>query len=119
MDEAAGKFVGKHDFSAFSGAKVKPGDHFRTVTQANVARRGETVEFRVSADGFLYNMVRIMAGALLAVARGKLTAAQLPQLLAGGVRSDVCVTAPAAGLYLERVYYDVPEAELLWAEKTK
>ena len=71
MNEAAQGFVGTHDFSAFmaSGSSVK--DTVRTVTSAKVVREGDKVVFLVSANGFLYNMVRIMAGTLYEVSIGK------------------------------------------------
>lgn len=108
MDRAAAAFIGTHDFTAFMAQGSKITDPTRTVYFASVRRIGETVEFRVSANGFLYNMVRIMAGTLLAVGQGKLEPDALPAILEGKDRSKAGVTAPACGLYLDRVEYDTP-----------
>ena len=77
----------------------------RTVTRAEVVRSGEMVSFTVSADGFLYNMVRIMTGTLLRVAQGKILPEDLPQILAAKDRKAAGPTAPACGLYLNKVFY--------------
>ena len=68
-------------------------------------RRGNLVVFTVAADGFLYNMVRIMAGTLLRVQQGKLSAEDIPVVLEAKDRSAAGPTAPACGLYLNRVFY--------------
>lgn len=108
MNEAAAAFVGTHDFASFmaQGSKIK--DTVRTVISASVARVNNTVEFRVAADGFLYNMVRIMAGTLLAVAYGKIKSADIPMILGQKDRARAGITAPACGLYLERAEYSTP-----------
>ena len=107
MQAAADRFVGKMDFSAFRavGADTEPGDAVRTVYAAKVERRGDMISFRVRADGFLYHMVRIMAGTLAAVAKGSLTPEDITEILRQGDRRRAGVTAPACGLYLDRVYY--------------
>lgn len=113
MNEAAGHFVGKHDFSAFMASGSKITDPVRCVTSAEVARdeRGLAV-FRVAADGFLYNMVRIMTGTLLDVAEGRLSCRDIPGVIERGERSGAGATVPPDGLYLERVFYpDVPSWE--------
>ena len=74
-------------------------------------RDGERVEFLVEADGFLYNMVRIMVGTVLALAEGKRTPGSIPDILAAEDRTAAGVTAPACGLYLDRVFYEEPEEE--------
>ena len=107
MNRAAAHFVGTQDFSAFRavGADTEPKDAVRTVMSASVERRGDMIAFRVRADGFLYHMVRIMAGTLVAVARGKMTADAIPTLIGSGDRTKAGMTAPACGLYLNRVFY--------------
>ena len=71
----------------------------------SVTRKQDTVFFRVRADGFLYNMVRIMAGTLAAVAAGDIAPDAIGDILAGGDRRRAGKTAPACGLYLDRVFY--------------
>ena len=71
-------------------------------------RRGDKVVFTVSADGFLYNMVRIMMGTLLRVQQGKLSPKDIPAIIGAKDRRAAGPTAPACGLYLNRVFYDLP-----------
>ena len=105
MDRAAQAFVGTHDFRACMAAGSKVEDTVRTVRSSHVLREGELVRFIVSSDGFLYHMVRIMAGTLLEVSRGKIPEKELPQRLASCQREQMGATAPACGLYLNRVVY--------------
>ena len=108
MQAAAAHFVGTHDFSAFRavGADTDPGDAVRTVFSARVERQGEMISFRVRADGFLYHMVRILAGTLVAVANGRLGAEEIPAVIESRDRRRAGNTAPACGLYLDTVYYE-------------
>ena len=86
-----------------SGSNVS--DTVRNVISARVERRGETVEFTVCADGFLYNMVRIMTGTLVAVAEGKISPDRIGGIIESRERRLAGNTAPADGLYLNRVEY--------------
>ena len=108
MQEAAAHFVGKQDFSAFCAASADTAqkDTVRHVMSASVMRTGDVISFRVRADGFLYNMVRIMVGTLVAVASGKLSPDDVARILASKDRRRAGQTAPGCGLYLDRVYYD-------------
>ncbi len=105
MNEAAAHFVGKHDFKAFmaQGSKVEMTE--REVIYADVSREGDIITFRVAADGFLYNMVRIMTGTLLAVAQGKIDAASIPDIIGSKCRECAGMTVQACGLYLNKVLY--------------
>ena len=105
MDEAARNFVGKRDFSSFMASGSKVTDTVRNVISARVERKGDIIEFTVSADGFLYNMVRIMTGTLTAVAEGKISPSQICGIIESRERSRAGNTAPADGLYLNRVEY--------------
>lgn len=105
MDAAARHLPGKHDFRAFMTGDAGDMDTVRTLTRAQVLRRGPYVVFIVAADGFLYNMVRILVGTLLQVGRGKLAAGDLPAILASRDRAKAGDTLPARGLYLNRVDY--------------
>lgn len=108
MQKAAEQFIGTHDFSAFMAKGSKITDTVRTVTLAKVVRDGGAVVFSVSADGFLYNMVRIMAGTLLDVAAGRTEPESISDIILSGDRSRAGQTAAACGLYLNEVYYDSP-----------
>lgn len=105
MNQAAATLCGTHDFSAYmaQGSSVK--STVRTITKAEIVREGDVILFRVAADGFLYNMVRILAGTLLAVGQGKLTVEQFCEVTASHDRTRAGTTMPACGLYLNRVVY--------------
>jgi len=105
MQDAAEYFLGKHDFSAFcaSGATVKSFE--RTIKSLTVERRGEVFEIEVTGDGFLYNMVRIIAGTLIDVGRGAIPVEKIPEILHSKDRRKAGRTAPPQGLYLVEVYY--------------
>ncbi len=106
MNAAAKHFVGTHDFASYmaTGSKIK--DTVRTVLYADVTEGENVVTFRVAADGFLYNMVRIMAGTLLEVARGTLTPEDIIAVTESRDRRRAGATAPAHGLYLNHVSYE-------------
>ncbi len=82
-------------------------DTVRTVFDASVHREGDLVVFTVSADGFLYNMVRIMVGTLLSVNEGKLSPTDIPDIISSRDRNRAGITAPPHGLYLDEVFYDL------------
>ena len=77
----------------------------RTIYSANVKREGDLVIFKVRGNGFLYNMVRIMAGTLLYVAEGKIKAEEISDIIKCGDRTRAGITAIPDGLYLNKVFY--------------
>ena len=105
MRDAARNFVGRHDFAAFCASGADTSTTVRTVTEAAVDRDGGLVTFTVSADGFLYNMVRIMAGLLMRIGTGKEPPETAAAVLASRDRTEARDTAPACGLYQKKVYY--------------
>lgn len=106
LHQAAQAYVGSHDFTSFCTLDNRePGDLTRTVKAFSVTREGDMVVMKVEADGFLYNMVRIMVGTLLYMAQGKLGYDAIPQILEKRDRSFAGPTAPACGLYLNHVHY--------------
>ena len=108
MQAAAQQFVGTHDFLALCAAgssAAAHGDTVRTITDCHVTRRGDEVDIEVTADGYLYNMVRILAGTLCEVGAGRLRAADIPAILASRDRSRAGPTLPAKGLFLKCVEY--------------
>lgn len=105
LSQQAKDFIGTHDFSSFCAAGSSVEDTVRTVMNASVEREGDMVIFRVEADGFLYNMVRIMTGTLLDIAKGKIPANSIPQIIDSGSRFAAGYTAPARGLYLNNINY--------------
>ena len=106
MRQASAHFLGEHDFSAFMASGSHITDTVRTVTALDITETGNLVTVRIAADGFLYNMVRIIVGTLLAVNDGKIAADSIPAIIASRDRKNAGATAPAEGLYLERVFYD-------------
>lgn len=106
MNEQAKDFLGTHDFTSFTNSREVINGNVRTVRRAEVFREGECIVFLVEADGFLYNMVRIMAGTLLAIETGKRDEGSIPDILAARDRNAAGKTAPAHGLYLHRVFYE-------------
>lgn len=106
LNEEAQAFVGSHDFTSFCTLdKREKGDFTRTVEYFRVERNGDMILFTVKADGFLYNMVRIMVGTLLAVSQGRIPTGSLSEIIAACDRSKAGPTAPACGLYLNKVFY--------------
>ena len=108
MNAQAQDYLGTHNFSAFCAANTDVVDKVRTVTQCGVRRLpddGRILEFTVTADGFLYNMVRIMVGTLLQMSAGRLEAGSIPSVIATGNREKAGFTADACGLYLNKVLY--------------
>lgn len=105
MQKAAERFCGKHDFAAYMAQGSKVASTVRTVTRATVERDGDLILFRVAADGFLYHMVRILAGTLVEVAEGKIPVEEIDAITASRDRSRAGLTMPACGLYLNRVVY--------------
>ena len=106
LHQAAQAYVGSHDFTSFCTPDKRAQENMtRTVTHFSVTRDGDMVTMRVEADGFLYNMVRIMVGTLLRVAQGKFPPDCIPAILAKRDRQFAGPTAPPCGLYLNRVNY--------------
>ena len=106
MNEAAQSWIGTHDFAAYMATGSKITDSVRTVFEAEVTADGEgMLTFRVSANGFLYNMVRIFVGTLVDVAYGKCSPADVAAITEARDRTAAGQTAPAHGLYLNRVIY--------------
>ena len=105
MKKAAGYFLGKHDFSAFMSANSDAQDTVRTVFDCSLEKNDDEIIFSVSADGFLYNMVRIMVGTLVQVAFKNIDADEIPFIIESGKRENAGMTAPPEGLYLNRVFY--------------
>ena len=106
LNSAAQSYVGTHDFTSFCTLdKREKGDFTRTVKSFSVYREGDFVYMSVEADGFLYNMVRIMVGTLLKIQQGKLSVDSIPDIIKAENRKEAGPTAPACGLYLDQVFY--------------
>ncbi len=105
MRAAAERFVGRYDFSAFMSDGSDTEDRVRCVSALTVERQGDLIEVRIRADGFLYNMVRIIVGTLTEVAFGRFEPEDIPKIIESRNRAKAGMTAPPEGLYLNRVFY--------------
>jgi tRNA pseudouridine38-40 synthase len=104
--DAARLLEGTHDFRAFCRKADAPENTLRTVIRSRIYARGKLILYRVVANGFLTNMVRIMAGNLMDVARGRSDESKIAGLLRNGAdRSEGADTPPPSGLFLWRVNY--------------
>lgn len=100
MQEAAAYLVGEHDFKSFCSADTQAESTVRTIFNLTVDKKDEEVVISVCGNGFLYNMVRIIAGTLLEVGKGKIEPDSMPEILKALDRQAAGPTAPAHGLTL-------------------
>ncbi|MBS3734582.1 MAG: tRNA pseudouridine(38-40) synthase TruA [Phycisphaerae bacterium] len=105
MRDAAGRLVGTHDFVGFAASAEERRTSVRTIRRCEIGQTDEEVHITVEGDGFLYNMVRIIAGTLVEVGRGRWTPERIDRILATCNRRDAGPTAPPDGLYLICVHY--------------
>lgn len=105
MRLAAREFVGTHDFSSYMAANTKICDTVRTVYDTRIEREDALIRFYITGNGFLYNMVRIIVGTLIAVAENRIGCDDIVKITEAHDRSLAGVTAPPQGLYLNRVIY--------------
>ena len=105
MQQAAQFIVGTHDFKAFcaQGSSVKT--TVRTVSKVEVTKENELIEITVEGTGFLYNMVRIIAGTLIEVGKNKKTPKMVKEIIEGKTRKEAGLTADAQGLTMDEVFY--------------
>ena len=105
MDEGARILLGRHDFSSFCTAKPDRPNHVRTIEDISVKRDGDMITLTVTGDGFLYNMVRIIAGTLLRVGGGQIAPSDMKTILEARDRSHAGDTARPEGLTLMEIRY--------------
>lgn len=106
MNQACKYLVGEHDFRAFMATGGSAKTTIRTMYKAEVFETGENIAFEIEGNGFLYNMVRIMAGTLVEVGMGRLEPEIIKDMLEGKDRRKGGRTAPPQGLYLMEVNYN-------------
>jgi tRNA pseudouridine38-40 synthase len=102
----AGDIIGRHDFAGFRNVGASSSTTVRTIFAAELHRHGPVQDFWLQGDGFLKQMVRIIVGTLVAVARGKLPRGTMREILQSGDRTKAGLTAPPEGLSLVRIFYD-------------
>ncbi len=106
MKAAAKKFVGQHDFAAFSANRGKPEkSSIRKIHAVHVQKKGLCITIGFEGDGFLYKMVRLMVGTIVQCGLGKTDAEEITRRLNSPARNGARFAAPAAGLFLMRVRY--------------
>lgn len=108
MQTAAQALIGENDFAAFCATESRHKGTRRNVKSLEVRRSGDFIDVVLTADSFLHNMVRIVVGTLIEVGRGRRRAPDVGAVLASRDRKRAGFTAPAHGLYLERVDYADP-----------
>ena len=105
MRAAAQYIIGTHDFKAFCAAGSYVKSTVRTVSRLEIAEELPLIRIIIEGNGFLYNMVRIIAGTLIQVGIGKLEPEAVAQIIQGSSRAAAGFTAPAQGLMLDEVFY--------------
>jgi tRNA pseudouridine38-40 synthase len=114
MRAEAASLLGTHDFKAFRSSSDERTDTTRTITRAEIIEgaHGDARLLSIVVEGsaFLHNMIRIVVGTLVDVAGGRLAPGACARALASKARTDLGITAPAKGLALDEVFYDVPSS---------
>lgn len=105
MREGARYLVGEHDFVSFCNVRTNTEDTVRTVESIEISREDAEITIRITGNGFLYNMVRIIAGTLIRVGRGFYTPERVKEILEAKKRTEAGVTAPPNGLVLVEIIY--------------
>ncbi len=105
MKEASKYLIGEHDFTSFASSKSKKKSNVRTIYSLEIQKNKDIIEIYVHGNGFLYNMVRIIAGALIDVGLKKIKPEDIQTMLENKNRIQASDTAPAKGLYLYKVKY--------------
>ena len=105
MREAASYLVGEHDFVSFCNVRTDVENTVRTITALDIIENGNEITIRITGNGFLYNMVRIIVGTLIRVGRGFYTPEKVKEILEAKDRKAAGVTAPAHGLMLMEIEY--------------
>ena len=105
MRQAASYLVGEHDFMSFCNVRTDVENTVRTIYSLDIVKQGEELVVRITGNGFLYNMVRIIVGTLVRVGRGFYKPEKVKEILEAKDRKAAGVTAPPQGLYLVGIEY--------------
>lgn len=106
MRQAASYLVGEHDFVSFCNVRTDVENTVRTIYALDIIQNGEEITIRITGNGFLYNMVRIIVGTLIRVGRGFYEPEKVKEILEAKDRKAAAVTAPAHGLMLVKIDYE-------------
>lgn len=105
MKEAISFFKGEHDFKGFKASGTNNKTNVRNIYQAEITEEGDNIILQLTGNGFLYNMVRIIAGTMVEVGLGKIKPEEIPDIIASGDRQRAGKTLPPHALYLVEVSY--------------
>jgi tRNA pseudouridine38-40 synthase len=105
MNKASKILIGTHDFRAFTSAKSKKKSTIRSIESIIINKNNPIISIEYAADGFLYNMVRILTGTLIEIGNGTREINNIYSLLDSKNRAEAGYKAPAHGLFLEKVIY--------------
>lgn len=105
MKKGAAYLVGEHDFASFCNVRTNAESTVRRIESIGIEKEGAEITIRITGNGFLYNMVRIIAGTLMRVGRGFYTPERVKEILDARERTEAGVTAPAKGLVLAEICY--------------
>lgn len=105
MKEAASYLIGEHDFKSFCGTGAQVKTTVRTVKEIQIEKSGDRITIRITGEGFLYNMVRIIAGTLMDIGGGLYPHEKMKEILEAKDRKKAGPTAPARGLTLMKIQY--------------
>lgn len=105
MKKAIKHFEGEHDFTGFKASGTSSKSSIRTIYKAEILEQNDIIKIEITGNGFLYNMVRIIAGTLVDVGLGKIKEEEVPQIISSRDRTKAGKTLPAHGLYLVEVIY--------------
>lgn len=105
MQKAIKHFEGEHDFKGFKASGTSSKSSIRTIYKTEIRKEGERIIIELTGNGFLYNMVRIIAGTLVDVGLGKIKPEQIPEIINSKDRTKAGKTLPANALYLVKVEY--------------
>jgi len=105
MQQASNYLFGKQDFKSFCQAGADLNHHFCTVEKIEWEQKGDVLTLNIIANRFIHSMVRIIVGTIVDVGRGYTSAEEIPEILTSRDRRKAGQTAPAKGLFLEKIYY--------------
>ena len=106
MKKAAKYFEGEHDFSGFKASGTSSKSSVRTIYKAEIIQENEKIKIELTGNGFLYNMVRIIAGTLIEIGNGQYPPERMKSIVEACDRSAAGPTAPACGLTLIGIRYE-------------
>ena len=112
MKKALGTLLGRHDFSAFRSSRCEADTTHREIVGIEISEAHGLIHIDIAGNGFLRNMIRIIAGTVVEIGLGKRSVETMEELLENGQRLVSGATAPAAGLCLMQVWYDMSLDEM-------